>query len=243
LGHLGKAAKPFVPDILNLLKDKTIDPGVRRNAAEALSNLGDAAQPLVPDIANLLKDKTVEPTVRRSAAEILSYLGEAAKPFMPDLLNLLKDKTVDPDVRDMAAQALGKIRKLELNEVVVVLNHGYEQDRQKFENFRFLTYFLSGGTDEVKTLLKWVGNPLSLPTQLNYEDGKKTLEVFGDAWTGSQGLDGLQQDLADKIATVTRMVAWKPQDISLLQTHYNNLKKGGYNQADIVQSAIANLTR
>jgi hypothetical protein len=112
-----------------------------------------------------------------------------------------------------------------------------------FESWRFATYFFSGGTDEVKTLLKWVGNPQLLPTQLNYEDGKKTLEVFGDTWIASQGLDDLQKDLADKIGKVTRLVAWKPQDIPSLQTHYETLKKGGYNQADIVQSAIANVTR
>jgi hypothetical protein len=130
--------------------------------------------------------------------------------------------------------------KLELNEVVVVLDRVYEPNQQdiNFEIWRFLTYFLSGGTDEVKTLLKWVGYPKELPTQLKYEQAKKTLEVFRDTWAVSQGMKRLQQDLANKIADVARKVSWKPQDIPLLQTHHNNLKKGGYNQADTVQSAI-----
>ncbi|WP_216596372.1 hypothetical protein [Allocoleopsis franciscana] len=133
---------------------------------------------------------------------------------------------------------------LELNEVVVVLDRVYEPKQKiNFEQWRFLTYFLSGGTDEVKTLLKWVGNPKSPPTQLNYEEAKKTLEVFRDTWTASQRLQRLQQDLANKIADVARMVSWKPQDIPLLQTHYNNLKTGGYNQADTVQSVINDLAR
>ena len=107
-----------------------------------------------------------------------------------------------------------------------------------FEQWRFLTYFLSGGTDEVKTLLKWLGNPKSLPTQLNYAEGKQTLELFANIWTETQQLKPLQKDLADKIAQVVQRVSWKPEDISLLETHYNNLKNAGYSQADTVRSVI-----
>jgi hypothetical protein len=133
-----------------------------------------------------------------------------------------------------------------LNEVFVVLARVYELNQQDIDfelwRFRFLTYFLSGGTDEVKTLLKWVGNPKALPTQLKYEEANKTLEVFGDTWTATQGLERLRIDLANKIAIVAKQVSWTPQDIPLLQTHYDNLKKGGYNAADTVQSAINNVT-
>lgn len=50
----------------------------------------------------------------------------------------------------------------------------------------FLTLLLS---------LPWVK---ALPTQLKYEEGKKTLEVFRDAWIGSEGLEQLRTDLAKK---------------------------------------------
>lgn len=108
--------------------------------------------------------------------------------------NILKDEKVNAYVRSSAAIALGNIRKLELEEVVVVLNNVYEPNQQSFEKWRFLTYFLSGGTDKVKTLLKWLGNPKALSPQLKYEEGKKTLEVFRDAWTGSEGLERLRTD-------------------------------------------------
>ena len=124
------------------------------------------------------------------------------------------------------------------------LDRVYEPNQQyiNFEQWRFLTYFLSGGTDNVKTLLKWLGNPKALPTQLKYEEANKTLEVFRDTWTATQGLERLRIDLANKIAIVAKQVSWTPQDIPLLQTHYDNLKKGGYNAADTVQSAINNVT-
>jgi hypothetical protein len=173
----------------------------------------------------------------------LGNLGQTAQPYIKDILDFLKDQKVSASVRGGAAEALGNIRKLELNEVVVVLDRVYEPNQQNFEQWRFLTYFLSGGTDNVKTLLKWLGYPPSEAIaaqlkQLKYEEGKKTLEVFRDTWTASQGLKRLQQDLADKIAEVARKGSWKPQDIPLLQTHHDNLKKGGHNEADTVQSAI-----
>jgi HEAT repeat protein len=228
----------------DILKDQKVEASVRGRAAQALGNLGQAAQPYIKDILDILKDQKVDASVRGGAAQALGNLGQAAQPYIKDILDFLKDQKVYAYVRGGAAVALGNIRKLELNEVVVVLDRIYEPNQQRvnFESWRFLTYFLSGGTDEVKTLLKWVGNPKELPTQLKYEDGKKTLEVFRDTWAVSQGLKRLQEDLANKIADVARMVSWKPQDIVLLQTHYNNLKNSNYSQADTVQSAINNVT-
>ena len=163
--------------------------------------------------------------------------------------NIFKDKTVEAKVRGSVAEALENIRQLKLEEVVVVLNYVYEPNQQNFwpsrntkgfEYWRFLTYFLSGGTDEVKTLLKWVGYSQETPVQLKYEEGKKTLAVFRDAWKAcqEQKLQRMQKDLAKQIAVVVSKVSWKPEDITLLQTHYNNLKQGNYNQADTVQSTI-----
>ncbi|GAB4207046.1 MAG: hypothetical protein Fur006_64600 [Coleofasciculaceae cyanobacterium] len=62
------------------------------------------------------------------------------------------------------------------------------------------------------------------------------LDLVSEA--GSERLKRLRTDLANKIADVARRISWKSQDIPLLQTHYDNLKKGGYNQADTVQLAI-----
>ncbi|MEH1844000.1 MAG: HEAT repeat domain-containing protein [Nostoc sp.] len=241
LGNLGETAKPYVKDIADILKDKTVESNVRSSAAVALRNLGEAAKPYVKDIADFFKDKTVDPNVRSSAVSALGNLGEAAKPYVQAVLDILKDKTVDPSVRYRAAEALGKIEQLNLNNVVVILDNVYYAGQSEFEQWRFFTYFLSGGTDEVKTLLKWLGRPKAIPDKLTYKKGVDTLEIFRKAWEPSLGLERLQEDLAKQIAVVARKVSWQPQDIVILETHYNNLKKGGYNEADSLQSVIVNL--
>ena len=248
LGKLGEAGAKYAPEILNILKDEKVDPAayIRGSAAEALGNLGEAGAKYAPEILNILKDEKVDPYIRYYAAEALGNLGEAGAKYAPEILNILKDEKVDANVRGSAASALGKIRKLELTDVVVVLNNVYEPNEQ-YLNWRFLTYFLSGGTDEVKTLLTWLGIPDSktIPTQLNHDTGVKTLNLFKKAWEASktQKLQLLQNDLAKQIGYVvaSKKVSWKPQDIILLQSHHDNLKKDGYNEADTVQSAIYNL--
>ncbi|NES22077.1 MAG: HEAT repeat domain-containing protein [Symploca sp. SIO3E6] len=247
LGNFRETAKSHIPEILNFLKNEQVDSSIRKSAAKALGNFGEAAKSHIPEILNFLKNEQVNSSIRGSAAEALCNLGEAAQPYIPEILNFLKEQHVDSYVRRDAAEVLGKIRKLELNEVVVVLDRVYEPNQRNidFEQWRFLTYFLSGGTDEVKTLLQWLGNPpqeaIAAQSKLKYKEAKKTLEVFRDAWIGTQGLQRLQMDLANQIAKVTSQVPWKSQDITLLQTHYNNLKQDGYHQADTVKSAINKL--
>jgi HEAT repeat protein len=241
LGNLGEVVKPYVKDILDILKDKSVDLFVRANAAQALGNLGDAAKPYVKDIADILKDKSVDSYVRASAAEALGNLGDAAKPYVKDILDFIKDKSVDLNVHYRAAVALGKIEQLKLNNVLLTLDSVYYAGQSEFAQWRFLTYFLGGGTDEVKTLLTWLGRPKATPDKLTHAEGVKTLEVFRQIWEPSQGLGRLQEDLAKQIAVVSRKVSWEPQDILLLETHYNNLKKAGHNEADSLQSVIVNL--
>ena len=56
---MGDAAKPYVKDILDIIKDKSVDLEIRSNEAEALGNMGDAAKPYVKDILDIIKDKSV----------------------------------------------------------------------------------------------------------------------------------------------------------------------------------------
>ncbi|MGB3652725.1 MAG: HEAT repeat domain-containing protein [Rivularia sp. (in: cyanobacteria)] len=247
LGNMGDAAKPYIKDIANILKDKSVDSDVRSIAASALGNLGDTAKPYVKDILNLIKDKSVEPYVRSSAAYALENLGDAAKPYFKDILNLIKDKSVDSSIRSSAAQALGNIQQLNLEEIVIILDNVYYAgesssfDPTGFDNWRFFTYFLSGGTNEVKTLLKWTGYPKKLPDKITHDEAVKTLKTFGKVWQSTQDLTRLRNDLARKIAIVAKKSSWKPQDIILLEQHYRNLKQAGYNEADTLQSVIVNL--
>ncbi|MEH2364839.1 HEAT repeat domain-containing protein [Nostoc sp.] len=262
LGNLGDAAAKYVPDIANILKDEKVPAYVRGSAAEALGNLGDAAAKYVPDILNFLKDEKVDANVRGIAAEALGNLGDAAAKYVPDILNFLKDEKVDAYVRGSAAEALGKIKQLKLEQVVIVLNYAYEpnqgifesndpryrtfrSERGKFEFWRFWSYFLSGGNDEVKTLLKWVGRPerKAIPEKLTHDEGKKILEVFLKTWEPSQGLTELRPDLAKQISEVAanKKVSWQLQDIGLLKKHQSNLEKISPTDANAVQSAIDKL--
>ncbi|MEH2024805.1 PBS lyase, partial [Nostoc sp.] len=243
LGNLGEAAKPYVKDIADILRDKSVDSIVRRGAASALGNLGEAAKPYVKDIADILRDKSVDSDVRSSAASALGNLGEAAKPYVKDIADILRDKSVDKDVRSGAASALGKIEQLKLNNAVVILDSVYYAGQSEFEQWRFLTYFLSGGTDEVKTLLRWLGRPKTTPDKLTHTEGIKTLLIFRQAWEFSQELDQLRKDLAQQISEVAanKQIIWKAGDIGLLQTHYSNLKKVNSTQSDALQSVINNV--
>ncbi len=246
LGNFGSAAAKYIPDILNILKDEKVDSDVGYGAALALGNLGSAAAKYIPDIVNILKDEKVDSSVRRGAALALGNLGSAAAKYIPDIVNILKDEKVDSSVRQSAAVALSKIKQLELKQVVVVLNNLYDRSHNQFKKtWRFLTYITGGGTEEVKTLLTWLGfpHPETIPKQLKHDEAVKTLKVFQTAWESSQGLNALREDLAKQIAVVTayKKVTWKPQDIALLQSHYNNLKAVNSTHADAIQSVIVKL--
>ena len=204
-------------------------------------NMGDAAKPYVKDILDLIKDKSVDFVVRRSVAMALGNTGDAAKPYVKDILDLIKDKSVDSDVRDDAAQALGNIQQLELEKVVIILDNVYYVGESKFENWRFLTYILGGGTDDVKTLLKWTGYPKKLPDKLTHDEAVKTLQTFAKAWQPTQDLTRSRNDLASKIALVAKKASWQPHDIILLEQHHRNLQQAGYSEADTLQSVIINL--
>ena len=241
LGYMGDAAKPYVKDVVNIIKDESVDSEVRSNAVEALGDMGDAAKPYVKDIIDILKDKSVDSNVRRNAAYALGNMGNASKPYVKDILNIIKDKSADSGVRNSAAQALQNIQQLKLGEVVIVLDNVYYDGHLIIPKWRLLTYIIGGGTDEVKTLLKWTGYPKKIPDKLTHDEAVKTLKTFAKVWQPTQNLTLSRNDLASKIALVAKKASWQPHDIILLEQHYRNLKQRGYNEADTLQSVIVNL--
>ncbi len=245
LEALNDSAEPYLKDIVELIKDKTFDLSVRSSLVRALGNLEDAAKPYVKDIADLLKDKTLDSGLRSSAAQALGNLDDAAKPYVKDIANLLKDKTIDLWNLHSVAQALGNLRQLELEDLPLILDNVYYHGYSNIPQWRWLTYFLSGGTDEVKTLLQWLGYPQTTPEKLIRSQGVKTLELFLKVWQIStrEGLTELRDDLAEKIAVVAanKNVPWQPQDITLLQQHYNNLNAVKSTHADKIQSLMIKL--
>ena len=193
---------------------------------------------------NLLKDKTQDVYVRVSAADALGNLGDAAKPFIPDILNFIKDKTQDASVRGSAADALRRISQLDFDQSLIILDGAEYENLKEAQQWRFLAYFLSGGSDEAKTLLKWMGKPQSgsIPTQLNHSEAVKTLNVFAKAWEPSKDLPNLRSSLTQQIADVAKMGKWETGDIALLTTHSQNLSAIHSNSADSVNKAIESLT-
>ena len=158
--------------------------------------------------------------------------------------NLLKDKTQAADVRVSAAAALGRISQLDFNQSLIILDSAEYENSEAAQQWRFLVYFLSGGSDEAKTLLKWMGKPQSgsIPTQLNHDEGVKTLTLFAKAWESSKDLPNLRSSLTQQIADVAKMGKWETGDIPLLAKHYQNLSAANSNNADSVKEAMNRLT-
>ncbi|MDF5723755.1 MAG: HEAT repeat domain-containing protein [Rhizonema sp. PD37] len=189
-----------------------------------------------PEVKKLALDK-----LAKYESQDLKAVLKKPEDIARKAVNLLKDKSVDSDVRSSAAQALGNIRKLEFNEVVIILNNAYYDGQSQIPQWRFLSYFFGSGTDDEKILLKWFGEPKKTPDKLLHSEGVKTLQVFGEAWKDSQDLSEFRQDLARQIAKVTKKVNWTWQDLKLLQSHYDNLKTAKFNEDDTVQSVINDL--
>lgn len=143
-------------------------------------------------------------------------------------------------MRSSAAEALGKIAKVNLDQTIVVLSPAYE-DKADVDTWRFHAHFLSGGDEDTKRLLQWIAKPKQLPEKLSHEEGVKTLEAFRNAWNASQEFPPLRDDLADKIARVTKLVKWQTADLLLLKQHYDNLKAANFANVDSVQTTIASL--
>ncbi len=188
---------------------------------------------------------------------------EAPKPKPQDwhingIMAALDDR--DPQVQ---GYALDKLAQYEAQDLKAVLKkpediaqqaakllkdknvRAYYDGDSSVPEWRWLTYFLSGGSDEAKTLLKWVGKPQTTPEKLTHSEGVKTLNLFLKAWevSTSEGLKELKDDLAKQIAIITayKNIRWQPQDITLLGQHYKNLKEVNSTHAETIQSVIINL--
>ncbi|MBV6627099.1 MAG: hypothetical protein KI793_29875 [Rivularia sp. (in: Bacteria)] len=96
-------------------------------------------------------------------------MGDTAKPYVEDILAILKDEKVDSSIRSSAASALGKIEKLSLNQIPIILNFFYYPEEGYVDKWRFQTDFLAGGTEEVKTLLRGHSFPLKKFSASVYE--------------------------------------------------------------------------
>ena len=249
-------ANPSFPiqSIINLVRDKSNDPSIRANVVEALARLDKEnarshLKSYLSDFVALLNDRSDSPFVRVQAASVLGSLGTLAKPYVKDILNLFKDEAVyqttySNDRRLSTAESLSEIEQLDLGSSLIIFNRTYYAGQGELPTWRFLTYFLSGGNHEIRTLLKWLSLPDSqkIPTQLSHTKAQQTLDLFNQAWQTSKDLPRLRGDLAQRIADVARLGKWQPGDIALLEQHYKNLSDAKSNSADSVKAAIDSLT-
>ena len=221
-----KNYKDLVDKLAQQLEDK--EPDARNAAAQALGQM--EAKEQAPKLVELLKDS--DSSVRSAAVSALGQMQ--AKEQVLKLVELLKDS--DQGVRYAAAPALSKLGQQGLPVVVQILD-AVQQNSYEIGELRFLAHFISGGEQEVETLMQWVGIPKSRPEKPTLTQGRNIMKLFDKTWKISESAPGLRKELADKIGEVADGVSWKPQDIVLLQTHYNNLK-GKDNAAYKVQLAI-----
>ena len=150
------------------------------------------------------------------------------------------------DVREAAARAVGKIGKLNTQQILPILNAAH-RNRDKEATLRFIAYFVSGGEYDALTLTKWLGSPEQYPYQIDkfknerpisHEEGKKVLELFAEIWKPSQSLEYLPFELERQINIVVEKVDWQPEDLPLLKKHYNNLKDEDINAKIVALQGI-----
>jgi HEAT repeat protein len=73
LARIGRDAKAAVPALIAFVQDQSMDPCVRRSAAEALGSMGPAAFSAKAALAKAVKD--TDPGVRMAAAKALQGIG------------------------------------------------------------------------------------------------------------------------------------------------------------------------
>ena len=236
-------AKEIPLQFVQLLKDS--DWRVRYSAARVLGEM--KAKEFAPKVAQLLKDNNSR--VQNAAARALKEMK--AKEFEPQIAQLLKDSEWGAlhklflDNRSTAARTVAKLGKQDLPDILQILDfistYNTNYDLRSIGQLRFLAHFVGGGNQDVKILMQWLGKPKTQPQNLTYQQGKKVMELFEQAWKVDKELPDLRIELAAQIAEVAREVSWKPQDIGLLTKHYNNLKNSYGIEANAVNSVILNL--
>jgi HEAT repeat protein len=111
LSVLGDAAKPYIPDIGNLLRGKnTTIEGQNGSvgAAKALSQLG--AKEYLPDIYQFVKDPNTQPTTyaNEAMADIFAEFGPMAHGYIPQLISLVQQPEQAGMAHGRAIEILGK---------------------------------------------------------------------------------------------------------------------------------------
>jgi HEAT repeat protein len=110
LRRLGPAARDALPEIQQVLQDKTADRATRVQCALAVGRIGaPEALAALPALKEVLADAKAPVEVRKAAAEALGQVGKDAAPAAEILGQVLTTAGTDRDVRREAAAALDAI--------------------------------------------------------------------------------------------------------------------------------------
>lgn len=105
LANMGPEAKPYIPQLSNLLKDASAR--IRFAAARALGQLGIVARDAVPQLITALEDPRV--SVRTEAARAIMEVGTDLEPYLPIFITKLDD--YHGSVRLAMAGAFAKVNE------------------------------------------------------------------------------------------------------------------------------------
>jgi HEAT repeat protein len=106
IGGLGESAKPAVPDLIALLRQRSMAGTVA--ALMAFEHLGPIAVDAVPAVIEVLNENR-DPPIRISCVKFLAKVGTAAAPAVPSFIAILKGD--DLVLKGWACEVLGNCPK------------------------------------------------------------------------------------------------------------------------------------
>ncbi|MGH8527903.1 MAG: sigma 54-interacting transcriptional regulator, partial [Gammaproteobacteria bacterium] len=104
---------------------------------------------------------------------------------------------------------------------------------------------MGGGERTNERVIAWLGRRpanIEIPVEkltVKPDEARATLVAFKKAWDVSKDLPQLRRDLASSIAVLVDRASWEASDLSLLNEHEDNLREGGFAEADTVQRVLA----
>lgn len=244
LGTLGKTNSAGVQVLMEFLRNQQENPLIRIRAAQILGTLSKPNSTVVQVLTGFLKDNQEDILVRTRAAQALATVGKTNSAAVQVLNEFLNSKPDDDEIRVVVAQALEALRPLSLGELFLFIERTHDRSFSDFDERRFVSYFYGRGDAEIATLLQWIGLPKreTIPSQLTRDQAQQALAVFAKAWEPSQEFPESRAELTDAIAKVTQLGNWQPEDITLLESHYKNLKDAQAKDAAVVKASIEALT-
>jgi HEAT repeat protein len=261
LGKMGPVAASAAPQAAALLQDSNA--AVRSAAVVALGKMGPRAAVPVPQVGALLQDSNAN--VRFAAVETLGEMGPAGAAFAPQIAALLEHS--DPAVgsaeapssipgvddpigdrrsrRDHAIHALDRIASfgaLRDRSLLFYYLSAAQTLRPEAPKFLLRAYLYNRNDRADLGLIRWLGNRDAADrpsvTSLDHESALAVLRTFRGAWDATKEFPGLRQEMAERIADLTRSQEWSLGDVLVLQGLYARLAPAFPVQAFAVQAAL-----